>query len=399
MTSLKVLIADDFEQSGVDALRQLGCEVVMCKLKDQALADAVRKEKAEVLIVRSTQVGKNILEAPELALVVRAGAGVNTIDLNAASANGVYIANCPGKNAFAVAELAFGLILSLDRRIPENVSAIRNGTWNKKGFSQARGLHGRTLGVIGLGQIGKEVVTYAQSFGMKVVCWSRSLTTEAADELGVVRCDNILQVAEKSDVVSVHLALTKDTRGLIGKDFFDHLKPGTIFVNSARAEIVDEAAMIEAAATRNIRVGTDVPADEPSAGTEYKGPLRECAGIVYTTHHIGASTEQAQQAVADETVRIVRVFMQTGEVPNCVNLRVHSRAVHILTVRHHDRVGVLAEVLSKIRDAGVNVQEMENIFFEGADTACARIRVDQQISGELLDSIRVSQHVLNATSH
>jgi D-3-phosphoglycerate dehydrogenase len=124
---MRVLIADDFEQSGIAALKALGCEVLQTKLKEQALADFTRQEKAEVLIVRSTQVSKAVLEAPDLALVVRAGAGVNTIDITAASNNGVYVANCPGKNAFAVAELAIGLLVSVDRRIPENVTSLKNG--------------------------------------------------------------------------------------------------------------------------------------------------------------------------------------------------------------------------------------------------------------------------------
>jgi D-3-phosphoglycerate dehydrogenase len=272
--------------------------------------------------------------------------------------------------------------------------------WDKKGFSQAQGLYGRTLGIIGLGQIGIEVMRRAQAMGMNIVCWARSLTPAIASEHGIEQCADIYEVARRSDAVTVHLALAKETRGLLNAAFFKELKAGAYFINTARSEVVDETAMLAAVAEKGIRVGTDVPSNEPSGSEKsYNGPLKDAAGVVYTTHHIGASTDQAQQAVADETVRIVKVFMETGEVPNCVNLRKQSQAKHLVTVRHRDRVGVLAECLSKIRDAGINVQEMENIFFESAETACARIRIDSPAPVELLEVLRKCEHVLNVTAH
>ena len=137
---MKVLVADPFEQSGLDGLRAAGCEVVHdAALKDEALAAALGDTRAQVLIVRSTKVTAAMMDAGQLSLIVRAGAGYNTIDVAHASARGIYVSNCPGKNAIAVAELAFGLILALDRRIPENVAALRAATWNKKEFSKRRG--------------------------------------------------------------------------------------------------------------------------------------------------------------------------------------------------------------------------------------------------------------------
>src|SRR5436305_13758192 len=131
-----------------------------------------------------------MMDAGMLKLIVRAGAGYNTIDVAAASRRGVYVSNCPGKNSVAVAELAFALILALDRRIADNVIQLREGKWNKKEFSRARGLLGRTLGLVGTGQIGQEVIARARAFGMRVVAWSRSLTEELATELGVERRDS-----------------------------------------------------------------------------------------------------------------------------------------------------------------------------------------------------------------
>ncbi|MBI4230362.1 MAG: hydroxyacid dehydrogenase [Planctomycetes bacterium] len=389
---MRVFVADKFEDAGIEGLKSLGCEVAYeAALKGDALAKAVRDSAPEVLIVRSTQAPRGLLEAsPSLELVVRAGAGVNTIDVAAASALGVYVANCPGKNSIAVAELAFGLLLSLDRRIPENVSSLKEKKWNKKEFSKARGLHGRTLGVIGLGQIGQEMALRARAFGMKVVGWSRSLTPEKAAELGITRAASPEDVARVSDAVSVHVAAAQSTKGLCGKRFFTAMKEGTIFLNTARADVVDEAALIEAVRTKGVRAGLDVFTGEPAEGTGTCDVELSRTPGVYVTHHIGASTDQAQMAIAQETVRIVRVYRETGEVPNCVNLRTKSKASHMLVVRHRDRVGVLAAILDVLRASEINVQEMENVLFEGGDSACARIRVDREVPAAAVERIRES---------
>src|SRR6202165_6404844 len=157
-----VLIADKFEQSGRDGLQAIGCEIsVQPDLKDDPLIEAIGKAKPDVLVVRGTKVTEQMLAAGPLKLIVRAGAGYNTIDVAAASRRGIYVSNCPGKNSIAVAELAFALILALDRRIADNVIALRGGAWNKKEFSKARGLFGRTLGFAGLGKIGQEMIPRA----------------------------------------------------------------------------------------------------------------------------------------------------------------------------------------------------------------------------------------------
>src|SRR5690348_17138262 len=248
---MRVLIADKFEQSGVDGLKSAGCDVLNRPgLKDDALAKEVQQSKPDVLIVRSTKVTEAALNAGPLKLVVRAGAGYNTIDVAAASRRGIYVSNCPGKNSIAVAELAFALILALDRRIADDVTSLRQGQWNKAEYSKARGLFGRTLGLIGLGQIGREMVPRAKAFGMPVVAWSRSLSPEAADELGIEYVDSPLAVAAASDIVSVHLALTPQTKTLLGADFFAAMRKGACFINTARAEIVDQEALGRAVCER-----------------------------------------------------------------------------------------------------------------------------------------------------
>ena len=382
---MRVLIADKFEPSGRDGLQALGCEISYHPdAKDETLVDAIKQNAPDVLVVRGTKVTEPMLEAGPVKLVVRAGAGYNTIDVAAASKRGIYVSNCPGKNSIAVAELAFALILALDRRIADNVVTLRRGEWNKKEFSKARGLFGRTLGLIGVGKIGQEMIPRARAFGMPVVAWSRSLTLERAAVLGVELKESPNAVAAAADIVSVHLALNPETRNLLGPDFFSAMRPGAYFINTARGEVVDQAALVAAMKNRGIRAGLDVYAAEPTSGTgEFQDPIVKEEGL-YGTHHIGASTDQAQEAIAAETVRIVREFKETGKVPNVVNLARQTPATHRLVVRHLDRPGVLAGVLDAIKAEQINVQEMENIIFEGAAAAVARINLDNAPTKESL---------------
>ena len=377
---MRVLIADKFEETGLGGLRALGCEVYYEPgLEGESLGWRLRDTGAEVLVVRSTRVtAAEMDQGKSLSLIVRAGAGVNTIDVAGASARAISVSNCPGKNAVAVAELAWGLILALDRRIPDQTADLRAGLWNKAEYGRARGLAGRTLGIAGLGAIGREVASRGLAFGMRVLAWSGSLTAEQAAREGVERAATLAELAAGSDVVSVHLALTKETRGLLGGAFFDAMRPGALFVNTSRGETVNAAALRAAISTKGVRAGLDVFDREPSGGTgAFEDEVGRMPGVV-GTHHVGASTEQAQNAIAGEVVRIVAAYKATGEVPNAVNLCERSPARWLLTVRHRDRVGVLAHVFGALREAGINVQKTENVVFDGAEAASARIQLDSE---------------------
>ncbi len=400
---MRVLVADQFESWGIDRLAEAGCEVIFePKLDGDALRDAVASTKCAVLIVRSTKVTEPMLAVSDvLSLVVRAGAGVNTIDVPAASHRSILVANCPGKNAVAVAELTFALILALDRRVVDNTVDLRNGKWNKKEFSKARGLKGRTLGVVGLGEIGRAVVSRAHAFEMKVEAWSRSLTDERADELNVKRHQTVGELASNCDILTIHLAAAPETKKLINADVLNRLAPGSYLINTARADVMDYASLTAAIREKSLRVGLDVFPDEPSGGTgEFRAAIVDAGGVVYGTHHVGASTDQAQDAIASETVRIVEEYLHTGRVLNCVNLAVKSRARFVLVVRHRNRPGVLAHTLNEISLAGVNVEEMENVICEGGDAACAHIKLAVPLHDDAIRRIKTgNENVLGVSIH
>jgi D-3-phosphoglycerate dehydrogenase len=223
---------------------------------------------------------------------------------------------------------------------------------------------------------------------MPVVAWSRSLSPNRAKELGVEMKASVLEVAAASDIVSLHIAFKDETRGMIGQEFFDAMKDGAFFINTSRAEVVDQAALEKAVNEKGIRAGLDVFAGEPPGGTgSVEADIFKLDGVI-GTHHIGASTDQAQEAIADETVRIIREYKEKGRAPNVVNLAKKTPATHLLVVRHFDRVGVLAGVFDQLKKDGINVQETENIVFEGAVAAVARIHLDQAASDETLSALK-----------
>jgi D-3-phosphoglycerate dehydrogenase len=387
---MKVLVADKFEKVGIDGLKELGCAVVSePDAGAETLPELIRKVDPHILIVRGTKVSAEALRAgTALTLVIRAGAGIDAIDVAAASDLGVFVSNCPGKNSIAVAELVLGLLLACDRRIPDQVIDLRQGKWNKAAYSKSRGLHGRTLGIVGLGQIGREVALRARAFGMRVVAWSRSLTHDEADRLGISYAQTPLDVARHADAVTVNVAANAETKNLVNAEFLAAMKPGAYLINTARGSVVDEAALQQAVRDKGIRAGLDVFQNEPAGGTgEFTNPLVQSPGV-YGTHHIGASTDQAQVAIAHEVIRIVQSFKATGEVPNVVNRLARSSATHVLTIRHRNRPGVLAHVFGVLAGASINVEEVENIIYHGAQATLARIHLDGQPEPAALSRIR-----------
>ena len=388
---MKVLIADKFEKVGIDGLKELGCAVVsQPDLTAEALPGAIKEVDPHILIVRGTKVTAAALNAgTSLTLVIRAGAGIDTIDVETASSRGIFVSNCPGKNSIAVAELVLGLLLALDRRIPDQVADLRQGKWNKAEYSKARGLYGRTLGIVGLGQIGQEVAERARAFGMRVLAWSRTLTHEEAERLGIGYAQSPLEVARLSDAVTINVAANADTKHLVNTEFLAAMRPGAYLINTSRGSVVDEAAL-RAGCRGEEDPGRSRRLPE-RAGRRHRRARRTRSRRrpgVYGTHHVGASTDQAQVAIAHEVIRIVQAFQATGEVPNVVNRLARSSATHVLVIRHRNRPGVLAHVFGVLAGAEINVEEVENIIYHGAQATLARIHLDGEPGNGALERIR-----------
>ncbi|MEZ4381706.1 MAG: phosphoglycerate dehydrogenase [Nannocystaceae bacterium] len=394
---MRVLIADKFSPQGLATLQGMVDEVIFRPdLKSEELPAALAETAATVLVVRSTKVTGEAMTASEaLSLVIRAGAGVNTIDLQAASKRGIFVANCPGKNAIAVAELTMGLLLALDRRIVDATADLRAGQWNKAKYGKARGIKGQTLGLVGFGMIAREVAVRARAFGLKLQAFSRTpIDAETAEAFGVVPVTSLSELLRTSDVVSVHVPYSPTTRHLIGRDELALMRKGSILLHTARGGVVDDAALAEAVSSGRLRVGTDVFEDEPAGGTaDFDNALAKLDGV-YATPHIGASSDQAASAISDEVLRIIHDYCAKGIVHHTVNIVSDRVARFRLIVRHVDQVGVLAGILSALRSEKLNVQEMQNIIFARGEAACATITLEHRPSDLLLGKLREKDTIL-----
>jgi D-3-phosphoglycerate dehydrogenase len=395
---MRILFADQFPTSAVEALVEEGYD---CELMPGLTAAEIpaASQGFDVLVVRSTGVTAEVFgSSPSLSLVIRAGAGTNTIDKDAAAGAGVLVANVPGRNAVAVAELTMGLILSLDRRIPDNVVAATAGEWKKGEFSKADGLMGKTIGILGFGSIGQEVGARAQAFGMEVVIVAKPRSEAAmlaVERLGVKEVDSLLDLAAASDVVTLHVPATGDTKHLIDAGFLGAMKEGAKLINTSRASVLDEDEVLEAMRLRGIRVAVDVFEGEPGSNEQaFTSPFAQHPDVL-VTHHIGASTQQAQDAVAEGVIDLLHQY-RAGALVNAVNME-STPGGAVLTVRHQDKVGVLSDVLYELKRSGVNIREMSNHVFAGAGAAFATIRVSSDISPEVVALLNATPEVIHCS--
>ncbi len=395
---LKVLFADSIAEGPLQPLTAAGVQCdVRSGLNAEDLPEAISGYQG--LVVRSTKVtDATIAAANGLQFIVRAGAGVDNIDTDSASKCGVYVCNVPGRNAVAVAELTMGLLLSIDRRIADNTAELRAGTWNKTVYSNADGLLGKTIGIVGLGDIGLAVAKRAKSFGMIVTAARKDGRSEKVQQrirsIGIRIVDTQEDLLAEADVVSIHVPKADSTVGLVDAAFLAHMKPNAILLNTSRGEVLEEGALL-VALNKGLRAGLDVFANEPKAspGT-FASDVASHPNVV-GTHHIGASTTQAQNSVAQGTVETIQAFL-AGAPINVVNMHTQPTGTASLIIKHHDRVGVLASVFELLRSAGVNVQQMENRLFAGeGGAAVASIHVSELPSAAGLTELNQLPNILD----
>ena len=319
---MKILIADSFPPSHGKKLVDAGHQITAdASLEGDALKAAITDH--EILIVRSTKVPASVLEAAtDLKLVIRAGAGTNTIDKNTAAELGIRVCNVPGANAIAVAELVMGMMIALDRNIADNVADLNKGVWNKKKYSVARGLYGQSIGILGLGSIGFAVAERAIAFGMEVFAIAKPDRSEASlqriKNAGIQQLASLDEVLARCDIITLHMPANEETTGMVNKNFLEKMKDGAMLINTSRGELLDEAAVLGAIDSKGIRVGLDVYNNEPGAGdSSFSSDIATHPGVC-STHHIGASTTQAQVAVSDGVLDVIAAC-EKGEFKNCVN--------------------------------------------------------------------------------
>lgn len=388
---VKVLIADKFPDQYIQQLNEMNLEVIYSpKLGEMDLPKEAKE--VDILVVRSTKVNaETINSAKTLNLIIRAGAGVNNIDIAAANKKGIYVANCPGMNSVAVAELAMGLMISLDRRIPDNVSDFRKGVWNKGEYSKAEGLKGKTLGIIGVGAIGKEVAKRALAFEMNV--YGKDISRiEGVQIKDFSEMDQLLPLC---DIITIHLPATPETKGLFDKKMFSFMKNGAFLINTSRPDVIVEEDLLEAIKEKNIRAALDVFKGEPESKTgEVSSALKDNPNV-YVTHHIGASTEQAQNAVAEETIKIIKDYTTSGLIAHWINRAKITDAKYQLVVKHYDKPGVLASILDVIREGNINIEEIENVIFQGGVAASCTMKLKSPVSAEKLKAMQENPDVLS----
>lgn len=391
---MKILVACELPEFAIAELRTLTTEIVH---RPDARPDELREliPGVGILVVDGRRVSPDTIQRGEaLQMIVHAGPGPGDIAVADASAQGVFVTNCPDQHAVAVAELAFGLILALDRRIVDSTVALREGRWNRSEAKDARGLAGRTLGLLGAGPACREIAARAQAFGMPVIAWCPA--SNADDHASNIRlCTSARELARTSDIVVVtSLANGQEARLLADADFLENMKEGASFVHVGGPGAVDEAALAKIIPARKLRVAADVFSSEPSTDTgRFRSRLCELPGVIGTPH-VAAVTEQAQNSTAAEVIQIIRSFLVSGEALHCLNLLEHSPATWQLMLRVRDAVGVMASILEAIRADGINAEEISSRVFVGARAAWCTIALDERPSTEALEAIRALHDVL-----
>ena len=396
------MVADLFSPEGIEEMKKMGHEVIYePKVVGPAFVKLMEETKPILLVVRSKKVTKEVIDAdPKLEMVIRAGAGVDTIDVDYCSKKGIYVANCPGKNSVAVAELTMGLMVAIDRRLAENDKLLKEGKWEKGMFAECCGLKGRTVGLLGIGFIGKEVCKRCLAFDMKVIAWDIFISKEDMAAMGATKVDTPQDIAKNADIISIHLPAVKDTIKMVNKEFLKLFKPETVLLNAARANLVVDEDILERLDTvKGFWYGADVFPNEPAEKkAAYDNKLAKHPKVV-GTHHIGASTKEAETAIGIEAVRMVREYGSMKKVNNCVNLATDIKTTHQISVKYGNHVGALPEILALFTKYQLKVEELKNEVFKDRQACVAAIHFTGDIAkkDELVAEIAKCAGVMDTT--
>ncbi len=314
---MKVLISDNLSQTGINILEKAGLEVdVNTGLAPEELKKIIGNYDG--LVIRSaTKVTADLLEAADaLKVVGRAGIGLDNVDIPAASQKGIVVMNAPDGNATTAAEHAIAMMMSLSRNIPKACQSMKEGKWEKKKF-MGREVTGKTFGVIGIGRIGGIAASRAQGLKMKTIAYDPHMPKEMAEKIGV-ELVSLEDLAKRSDYISVHVPMTKETKHIVSTDFFENMKAGAMFIDCARGGVCDEDALYKALVEGEIAgAALDVFATEPT--TLDSCPLLGLENFICTPH-LGASTNEAQESVALIIAEQMADYLLRGAVTNAVNV-------------------------------------------------------------------------------
>lgn len=392
---MKILVACTLPDFALNELRALGAElIVRPELPSEQLA-AHMGDVAILIVDRRRVPSEAVAASRALQMIVRAGTVVSNIALEEASTRGIFVVNCPHKDGPAIAELMLGMAVALDRRLLENARAVSEGRAPSAELLGARGLAGRTLGILGYTAISRYLVRRARGLGMSVLAWSASLTPGEGRIPDVEFCTWPRELAARSDVVTVFGPPEGVETVLVNSEFIQSMRAGALLVHVGHPGVLDEAALVAAASAGRLRVAADVYGSEsPGEPSRVRSRLVEVPGVLLT-RYLGGSTDQARHAVAAEVVRIVRHCLLSGEVLNCVNLLERSPATWQLVLRLRDTVGVMAAVMDCIRADGVNAEEITSRVFCGARAACCTISLAERPSAEAVEAIRRIDGVLH----
>lgn len=399
---MKILVADLFSPDGIAEMKKMGHEVTYePKVVGADFVKTIGSVQPTVLVVRSKKVTKEVIDAnPKLEMVIRAGAGYDTIDVEYCSHKGIYVCNCPGKNSVAVAELAMGIMIAIDRRIAENNQLLKEGKWEKGMFADCIGLKGRTVGLLGIGNIGKEVCKRCTAFGMKVIAWDAFLSAEEITAMGATKIETAQEIAKQADIISIHVPAVKETIKMVNKEFLALLKPQAVLINTARANlVVEEDILAHLDSVKGFWYGSDVFSAEPAEKkAAYDNKLAKHPKVV-GTHHIGASTIEAETAIGIEAVRMVKEYGAMKKVNNCVNMAMDVKSTHCMSIKYKSEVGTLAAILGHFSEHKLKIEELRNEVFKDRHACVSTIHFTGDVAkkDELVGAIAKVPGILDTT--